>query len=377
MSSTTLPIIDFFDAIDEQIARSASYSRSLNDKSSWSSYIGSGVLGKTMPCSLGGENQPVSSLVATLDGLAYGGGDTGILFAMAAQILSVQYPILWFGTGEQKSLFLPRMIRGELSAAHAATELQAGSDIFSLRTTAVRSEGGYHLNGAKRYITNAPFADIALVLAVTDPERNTWGLSAFLVDLNTDGVFRSQNVPKMGLQSAQFGDIRFADCFVPTDRRLGAEGMGIPIFSAALDLERAVIGAPAVGAMRHELELSISHVNTRTQRGQPIGSFQSVSNRIADMTLRLELSRLIIYYAAALRDAGRSTKHCSPLVKLALSEFYVASSLDAIRNKGAAGYVCGDPSGRSVCDAIGSLFYSGTSDVLRNLIASYTGVRLA
>src|SRR5579863_914392 len=173
MSSKDLPMIDFFDAIDEQIARSASYSRSINDKSTWNSYLGSGVLGKTMPCSLGGENQPVSSLVATLDGLAYGGGDVGILFAMAAQILSVQYPILWFGTDEQKSMFLPGMIRGELSAAHAATEPQAGSDIFSLQTTASRCEGGYRLSGAKRYITNAPFADIALVLAVTDPERKT------------------------------------------------------------------------------------------------------------------------------------------------------------------------------------------------------------
>lgn len=367
-------MIDFFDAVDEVVAESASYARSLEDKADWGSYARANVLGKTMPPDLGGEGAPFSTLVATLDGLAYGGGDAAVLFAMSAQVLSVQYPVLMFGTQEQKRAFLPRMMRGELCAAHAVTEPEAGSDIFALQMKARPCRGGYRLTGAKRYITNAPVADIALVLASTAPERKTWGLSAFLVELDADGVTRSGNVRKMGLESAQFGDIRFEDCFVPAERRLGAEGAGAPIFSASLDLERAFIMAPAVGLMRRELELSVAHVNGRKQRGRAVGSFQSVSNRVADMALRFELSRLLIYYAAALRDSGRSTKYYSPLVKLALSEFYVASSLDAVRNKGAAGYLQSDPSGVNVRDAIGSLFYSGTSDVLRNLIASYAGV---
>jgi alkylation response protein AidB-like acyl-CoA dehydrogenase len=132
--------------------------------------------------------------------------------------------------------------------------------------------------------------------------------------------------------------------------------------------------APAVGLMRREMELSIAHANTRRQGGRTIGSFQSVSNRIADMAVRYELCRLLLYHAAALRDSRRSPKYYSPLVKLALSEFYVASSMDAIRNKGASGYLLNDPSAINVRDAIGSLFYSGTSDILRNLIASYVGV---
>ncbi|HET9179976.1 MAG TPA: acyl-CoA dehydrogenase family protein [Terriglobia bacterium] len=365
---------DFLAGIEDCIAEGASYCRSLSDKSSWSSYIASGVLGKTMPVSVGGEGRPISSLVATLDGLAYGGGDAAILFAMAAQILSVQHLILAFGTEEQKCAFLSPMVRGEKRAAHAATEPEAGSDIFDLQTTARRCEGGYRLNGVKRYITNAPFADTALVLAVTDRERKNWGLSSFLVDLNGDGVSRSGNIPKMGLESAQFGEILFEDCFLATECRLGEEGGGASIFSAALDLERAFIMAPAVGMMRRELELSVAHVNARKQRGRTIGSFQSVSNRIADMALRFELSKLMIYYVAALSDAGRPIRCYSPLAKLALSEFYFASSLDAARNKGAAGYLLGDSSGKNVRDAIGSLFYSGTSDILRNLIASYAGV---
>ena len=367
-------MIDFFDAADEIVAASASYVHALDDKSAWSGYVGSGVLAKTMPVSLGGEGLPFSSLVAAVEGLAYGGGDAAILFTMLAQILSVQHPILRFGTDEQKKAFLPPMIRGELRAAHAATEPEAGSDIFGMRTKAVRCPGGYRLTGTKRYITSAPVADVALVFASTDPARKTWGLSAFLVDLNAAGVSRTGNIKKMGLESAQFGGIQFEDCFVASERRLGAEGLGSAIFSSSLDLERSFIMAPAVGLMRRELELSVAEVNERRQHGRTIGSFQSVSNRIADMALRLEMSRLLIYYAAALRDSARSTKYYSPLVKLALSEFYVASSMDAVRNKGAAGYLLNDPSAINVRDAIGSLFYSGTSDVLRNLIATYVGV---
>ncbi|HYP30026.1 MAG TPA: acyl-CoA dehydrogenase family protein [Blastocatellia bacterium] len=363
-----------FDTADEIVAKSASYVQALEDKSDWNSYLGSGVLGITMPPSLGGQGLPISSLIATFEGLGYGGGDAGILFAMAAQLWSVQYPILRFGTEEQKRAFIRPMIRGELRAAHAATEPEAGSDIFHLQTTALRCPGGYRLSGTKRYITNAPVADIALVLASTDIERKAWGISAFIVKLNTAGISRSSNIPKMGLGSAQFGEIRFEDCFVTEEQRLGLEGHGIAIFSSSLDLERAFIMAPAVGLMRRELELSVAHANTRRQRDRTIGSFQSVSNRIADMALRLELSRLLIYRAAALRDSGQSTKHYSPLVKLALSEFCVASSLDAMRNKGAAGYLLNDPSSINFRDAIGSLFYSGTSDILRNLIASHMGV---
>ncbi|MBO0797467.1 MAG: acyl-CoA dehydrogenase family protein [Blastocatellia bacterium] len=336
--------------------------------------MGSGVLGMTMPPSLGGQGLPISSLIATFEGLAYGGGDAAVLFAMSAQLWSVQYPILKFGTDEQKRAFLPSMIRGELRAAHAATEAEAGSDIFHLRTTALRCPGGYRLRGAKRYITSASVADIALVLASTNPGQKAWGLSAFLVDLNAAGISRSSDIPKMGLESAQFGEIMFEDCFVAAECRLGAEGVGATILSFVLDLERAFIMAPAIGLMRRELEQSVAHANTRRQHGRTIGSFQSVSNRIADMALRLELSRLLIYYAAALRDSGESIRHLSPLIKLALSEFYLASSLDAVRNKGAAGYLLNDPSAINVRDAIGGLFYSGTSDILRNLIANYVGV---
>jgi alkylation response protein AidB-like acyl-CoA dehydrogenase len=355
----------------------ADYARRLAPGATWSSYTGSGVLGWTMPVAAGGSGRDFSGLVAWLEGLGYGGGDAGVLFAIAAQILSVQHPIAKFGTEAQQQALLPRLIAGELRAAHAATEPESGSDVFDVRTTAVGERGGYRVNGVKCYITSAPVADLALVLASTDRERGAWGLTAFLVDLESDGVTRGDNVPKMGLRSAEFGEIRFQDCFVPADRRLGAEGNGRAIFDHALDLERAFIMAPALGSMRQQLEHTVAEANRRQRRGHSIGSFQSVSNRVADMSLRLELSRLRMYRAAALRDAGRSTRLLSPLVKLAVSEHFVASSLDAFRIHGASGYLLDSAPEATLRDALGGLSYSGTSDVLRTIVAQQAGLTRA
>jgi alkylation response protein AidB-like acyl-CoA dehydrogenase len=360
--------------LDEIVARSADRARSMTDPASWTGYIESGVLGASMPRSAGGDELPIRALVATLEGLAFGGGDAGVLFAMAAQILSVQHPILLFGTDRQRQAYLSPLLGGQLRGAHAATERESGSDVMRLLTTAIRVSGGYRISGSKTYITNAPDADIALVFASTDPDRREWGITAFLVNLASPGVSRSPNVPKMGLDSAQFGELHFDHCFVSTDDRLGEEGLGSSIFSTSMSLERAFIMAPALGVMRRELERSVDHANARAHRGRTIGRFQSVSNRIADMSVRLELCRLAMYHVAALHDAGCPIRSYAPLVKLVVSEAFLASSLDAIRNKGAAGYLRDDPSATSCRDAIGGLIYSGTSDVLRTLVAAYAGV---
>lgn len=360
--------------IHETITEGVDYAHKIGQQKSWQAYGGSGILGWTMPASYGGRERDLPSLVALFEGLGWGGCDAGILFAIAAQILAVQYPILKFGTDEQKKSLLPRLISGEIRAAHAATEPESGSDVFDVRTLAIPDGEGYRLNGSKCFITSGPVADVALVLASTDPERKGWGLSTFLVDLNSEGVRRSGNIPKMGLHSAEFGEIRFENCFVLSNRRLGSEGSGKAVFHYAIDLERSLITAPMLGLMRGQLERAVAEANRRRRRGRSIGSFQSVSNRIADMTVRLELSRLAIYHAAELRESGRSVKLISPLVKLAVSEFFLASSLDLMRIVGAAGYLLNDPAEVSLRDAMGGLFYSGTSDVLRNIIAHYSGV---
>lgn len=360
--------------IHETITEGADYAHKIGQQKSWQVYGGSGILGWTMPAVYGGRERDLPSLVALFEGLGWGGGDAGILFAIAAQILAVQYPILRFGSDDQKKSLLPRLISGEIRAAHAATEPESGSDVFDIRTIAIPYEGGYRLRGSKCFITSAPVADVALVLALTDPERKGWGLSAFLVDLNSEGVRRSGNIPKMGLESAEFGEITFENCFVPSSRRLGSEGSGKAVFHYAIDLERSLIMAPLLGLMRRQLERAVTEANRRRRRGRSIGSFQSISNRIADMTVRLELAKLAIYHAAELKESGRSVKLFSPVVKLAVSEFFLASSLDLVRIAGAAGYLLNDPAEVNLRDAVGGLFYSGTSDVLRNIIAHYTGV---
>jgi alkylation response protein AidB-like acyl-CoA dehydrogenase len=368
--------MDIVEKIGKIVAEGAEYAGRLTQERSWQAYVGSGVLGFTMPTALGGRGLDLTSLIALFEGLAYGGGDPGMLFALAAQIWSVQYPILKFGTEKQKNSLLPRLISGEIRAAHAATELDSGSDVFNLRTTAVPHRNGYRLTGSKCYITSAPVADFALVLASTQPEREGWGLTALLVDLTSDGVWRSENVPKMGLQAAEFGEMRFQDCFVPMDRRLGTEGSGRAIFNYALDLERAFILAPVLGSMRQQMERVVSEASSRRRNGHSIGNFQSVSNRIADMSVRLELSRLAIYHAADLKESGQSTRLFSPIVKLAVSEFFLMSSLDAMRIAGASGYLTNNPSEINLRDAVGALSYSGTSDILRNMIANCAGVGL-
>ena len=199
--------------VDENVGRGADYARSLNDGSQWADYVESGVLGATMPQRLGGQELSVSALVATFEGLAYGGGDPGVLFAMSAQIWTVQHAILKFGTEEQRLTYIPKMIAGTLRGAHAATEREAGSDVFGLQTRAVRCCDGYRLTGGKLYITSAPVADVALVFASTEP-RGPWGISAFLVDLDAPGVRRGPGLQKMGLDGAQFGELTFDDCFV-------------------------------------------------------------------------------------------------------------------------------------------------------------------
>ena len=362
--------------VEALVRDAAAHARAIEDPAGWAGFVASGVLGATMPKAFGGTDASFTSLVATLEGLAYGGGDSGVLFAIAAQMLSVQHPILKFGTSEQQARFLPPLIAGRWRAAHAASEPEAGSDVFHLRTLAVRDRDSYRVRGTKRYITSAPIADLALVLAATDSSKGAWGISAFIVDLTLPGIQRTGNIDKLGLRGAQFGELAFDDCRVPVECRLGSEGAGLAIFSAALDAERAFILAPALGQMRRDLESAVAHANGRTQHGRTIGTFQSVSHRIADMAVRLEVSRLLVYRAARLRDAGKSIRAYGPLVKLAVSEQFLASSIDAARNAGAAAYLAADPRAVSMCDAFGSLFYSGTSDVLRNLVATHTGVNI-
>jgi alkylation response protein AidB-like acyl-CoA dehydrogenase len=333
-----------------------------------------GIQGLAIPEEYGGAGADLLTVALVMEGLGYGCRDGGLTFALNSQMWSVQPTILDFGSAVQKQKYLPGLCRGELIGAYGMTEPDSGSDAFSLRTTATKNENGYVLNGTKTLITFAPLADFALVFATTDPELGKWGVSAFLVDKGTPGFGASDCMEKMGLRTAPIGELVFQDCFIPEDHRIGPEGAGASIFNSSQEWERAVILASQLGAMERQLEQSIQYANDRRQFGQSIGKFQSVSNRIADMKLRLETARLLTYKVAWLKSRGESVMLDAAIAKLYLSECFVESSLDAVRIHGGYGFMTEFEVERDLRDAIGGTLYGGTSDIQRNIIAGFLGL---
>jgi alkylation response protein AidB-like acyl-CoA dehydrogenase len=230
------------------------------------------------------------------------------------------------------------------------------------------------LNGVKHLVTLAPLADVALVFAVTNPAAGKWGISGFLVERGTPGFSAAPMQHKMGLRTVPIGRLHFEECVVPERSRLGPEGAGVSISNHSLEVERCCILASQLGAMERQLARAVAHARTRRQFGQPIGKFQSVSNRIADMKLRIETARLLLYKVAWLVERGRPAMLEAALLKLYLSEAFVASGLDAVRIHGGEGYLSEGGVERDLRDAIGGVLYAGTSDIQRNIVARLLGV---
>ena len=333
-----------------------------------------GIQGTSMPKEFGGGDADILTALLVMESLGYGCRDNGLNFGLNAQMWTVQLPILNFGTEEQKRNYLPGLCDGSLIGAHAITEPDAGSDLFSLSTTAQRQKGCYVLNGTKKFVTLGPVADFALVFATIDPEKGRWGVTAFLVDLDTPGIRSGSVREKMGLRTVPFGELILEDCVIPVENRLGPEGAGVSISNSSLEWERCCILASQIGTMERQLKVSIKYARKRRQFNQPIGKFQSVSNRIADMKLRLETSRLLVYKAAWQKKSGKSTMMEAALAKLQLSECFTESSLDAIRIHGGIGYMTETEVERDLRDAVGGTIYGGTSDIQRNIIAGLLGL---
>jgi alkylation response protein AidB-like acyl-CoA dehydrogenase len=254
------------------------------------------------------------------------------------------------------------------------SEPDSGSDAFSLRTRAVKVDGGYVLNGSKMFVTNGPVADMAVVFANIDPEKGRWGVTAFLIDYDTPGFSVSKEIEKMGLRTSPMSELILQDCFIPDDQRLGPEGAGGSVFNSSMEWERSCILATHVGAMERQFEDAVRYARDRRQFGQSIGKFQSVSNRIADMKVRLETARLILYKVAWLKKEGKSAVMEAAIAKLFLSEAFVSSSEDAMRIRGGYGYMTEFEVERDLRDAYGGVFYSGTSDIQRQIIARLAGL---
>ena len=342
----------------------------------WKKCADFGIHGLSLPKTYGGsleEDNFLRSMLA-MEGFGYACSDNGLAFGLNAQMWTVQTPILHFGNEEQKEKYLLPMAKGELIGAHALTEPDAGSDVFSMQMCAEKVEGGYVLNGKKHLITFAPICDVALIFANSNPQYGKWGITAFLIEKNTPGFKASSKKSKMGMRSIPIGDFELKDCFVPVENRLGGEGAGYSIVNHSLEYDRCCILASQLGAMERQLEKAIDYAKDRQQFKQPIGQFQSVSNRIANMKLRLETARLLLYKTAWLKQNGKSATMESALLKLHLSESFLASSMDAIRTYGGRAYLSENGIERDLRDSIGGVLYAGTSDIQRNIISKFLGL---
>jgi alkylation response protein AidB-like acyl-CoA dehydrogenase len=357
--------------------------RSLNDdleardrartfnRDGWRASAQLGLVGLVAPSRYGGaELDPVSTMSA-LEALGRGSRDNGFNFALNAHLWGCVNPLAAFGTEEQKLAYLPRLTSGEWIGALAATEREAGSDVFSLQTRATKRDDAYMLAGHKMLITNAPVADVLLVLATLDPGRGAFGLTAFLVERGTPGLRVSERVDKMGLSTAQMGEVVLDGCAVPARNRLGPEGGGLAIFNHIMEWERGFIMASAVGAMERQLEACLAYARERRQFDRPIGQFQAVAHRLVDMRVRWEASRLLLYRFAWLKREPRAALAEAAMTKLGVSEAWVRSCEDAMRIYGGYGYLTEIGVERDLRDALGSLYYSGTAEMQRQVVARW------
>jgi alkylation response protein AidB-like acyl-CoA dehydrogenase len=340
----------------------------------WRACAEFGVQGLPVPAELGGAGADILTTVLVMEALGYGCRDNGLIFSLNAQMWSVELPLVKFGTPAQQQAYLPGLVSGHLIGGHAMTEPESGSDAFSMRTHAERQGDHYLLNGTKLYITNAPVADVVLVFASHPGRSRLTSISAFLVDKGTPGLAVSRGVEKMGLRTSPMGEVVLTDCLVPAEKRLGREGSGMAIFTSSMGWERSCIMAGTLGTMQRQLEACTGYAQERKQFGQAIGKFQGVAGKVADMYLRLEAARLLVYQAAWLAQQGKPALAEAAAAKLFTSEAWVASSLDAIQIHGAYGYMKEAGIERDLRDAVAGTIYSGTSEIQRVILSRMLGL---
>jgi alkylation response protein AidB-like acyl-CoA dehydrogenase len=328
-----------------------------------------GIQGLPIPAEFGGRGEGLSVTIAAMEGLGYGCHDCGLIFALNACMWTVTIPILRFGTEDQKRRYLPALCAGTLIGANGASEPEAGSDIFSMQARAQRRNGRWVIEGRKTWVTNGPVADLFVFYASTDPSKGVLGLTAFLIPRDAPGLRMVREIPKMGLRTALMGELALEGCALPDEALLGREGRGAEVFNTSMEWERGSILAGALGVMRRQLERCIEHARRRKQFGKPIGKFQSVANRIVDMKLRLETCRPLVQKIGWLKDRGQDAALEAAMAKLYISDCFVKNSLDAVQIFGASGYTTELELERELRDSVGSLIYSGTNDIQRNIIA--------
>ncbi|MBP7970496.1 MAG: acyl-CoA dehydrogenase family protein [Aquaspirillum sp.] len=326
-----------------------------------------GLFGITVPTEWGGAGLDTLAAAVALEEIAAGDGSVSTIISVTNSVGCG--PIERFGNDWQKEQFLRRMASGEWLGAFCLTEPHVGSDAGAIRTRAVREGDEYVLNGAKQFITSGKNADVAIVIAVTDPTAGKKGISAFIVPTSTPGYIVAKVEEKMGQAASDTCAIMFDNCRIPASHRLGQEGEGYKIALANLESGRIGIAAQALGMARAALECAVAYAKERESFGQVIFDHQAVGFRLADAATQLEAARQLVWHAASLKDAGLPCLKEASMAKLFASEMAERVCSAALQTLGGYGYLSDYPIERIARDVRVTQIYEGTSDIQKLVIA--------
>ncbi len=325
-----------------------------------------GLLGITVDETYGGAGLGYLAHVIAMEEISRASASVGLSYGAHSNLCVNQ--IYRWGNDAQKERFLPKLVSGDHLGALAMSEPGAGSDVMGMRTSAVRDGDDYVLNGSKMWITNAPQADVLIVYAVTDAEAGSRKLSAFLVERGTAGLSTPQKLDKLGMRGSDTSEVLFENCRVSADNLLGAEGDGARILMSGLDYERLVLAGGPLGIMRACLDLVLPYVQERKQFGRPIGRFQLMQAKLADMYTTMNASRAYVYAVAGACDRGDTTRFDAAGCILLAAEKATWMAGEAIQALGGNGYINEYPAGRLLRDAKLYEIGAGTSEIRRMLI---------
>ncbi|MEP7211135.1 MAG: isovaleryl-CoA dehydrogenase [Alphaproteobacteria bacterium] len=325
-----------------------------------------GLLGITVEEEWGGSGLGYLEHAVAMEEISRASASVGLSYG-AHSNLCVNQMRRW-GTNDQKKRYLTKLITGEHLGALAMSEPGAGSDVVSMKLRAEKRGSTYILNGSKMWITNGPSADTLIVYAKTDPEKNSRGISAFIIEKGFKGFSIAQKLDKLGMRGSETGELVFQDCEVPEENLIGPLNGGVEVLMSGLDYERTVLAAGATGIMQACMDVVLPYVHDRKQFGQPIGEFQLIQGKLADMYVKMNASKAYTYAVAKACDAGRSSRKDSAGAILFAAETATQLALDAIQILGGNGYINDYPTGRLLRDAKLYEIGAGTSEIRRWLI---------
>jgi isovaleryl-CoA dehydrogenase len=345
----------------DEIDKSNTFPRDL-----WPRFGEMGLLGITVEEKFGGSGLGYLEHCVTMEEVSRASASVGLSYGAHSNLCVNQ--IRRNGSDEQKRRYLPKLISGVHLGALAMSEPGSGSDVVSMKTRAEKKGDRYVLNGNKMWITNGPQADVLVVYAKTDPDAGPKGITAFLIERGFKGFSTAQKLDKLGMRGSDTGELVFQDCEVPEENLLGTLNKGVAVLMSGLDYERAVLAAGPLGIMRACMDVVMPYVHERKQFGQPIGSFQLVQGKIADMYVAMNAARSYVYTVAKACDAGRITREDAAGAIHFASERATLIALDAIQLLGGNGYINDFPTGRLLRDAKLYEIGAGTSEIRRMLI---------